>query len=306
MTRDDDFIGQLEGYLDAFEGSTPFPDAIRDAVRAELPMTKQLGPFSGPMRYPSMTNKSVRIALAAAAVLVVALIGIQLFRGTNVGGPGASPSQSAAPSLAPTPTASPVPALFLSSGPQSIGRHPMVLSGATVSIEIPSAGWTSNGEWGLSKGLQSSADAADFIFWPLSPPDNVFSDPCSKTLASHPPGQSAAELAAAVASIPGIHLVSGPSEVRVGGYTAQHVVFTLPNDIGCAPDHFYLWADKDNPGAERYATQLGETFSIWIIDVDGTIVWIDSETFVSSGAEAGQEVQQIVDSIHFEHSLGPG
>ena len=41
MTRDDDFIGQLEGYLDQYEGSTPLPDEVRDAIRAELPSTQQ-------------------------------------------------------------------------------------------------------------------------------------------------------------------------------------------------------------------------------------------------------------------------
>ncbi len=43
MTRDDDFIGQLEGYLDEHEGLTPLPAAVRGAVRAQLSTTKQVG-----------------------------------------------------------------------------------------------------------------------------------------------------------------------------------------------------------------------------------------------------------------------
>ena len=37
MTRNDDFIGQLEGYLEEYEGSTPLPNEVRDAIRAQLP-----------------------------------------------------------------------------------------------------------------------------------------------------------------------------------------------------------------------------------------------------------------------------
>ena len=41
MSRDDQFIHELERYLDEFEGLTPLPDAIRDAVRAAIPSTSR-------------------------------------------------------------------------------------------------------------------------------------------------------------------------------------------------------------------------------------------------------------------------
>ena len=98
--------------------------------------------------------------------------------------------------------------------------------------------------------------------------------------------------------MPGTKLVSGPSAVTVGGHPAQHVVI----NIGCEPDHFYLWYDSDDPTGEngRYATERHGTIYTWIIDVNGTIVWIDGETFARSGPGAAREVQQIVDSIQFE------
>ena len=40
MTRDE-FIGLLGGYLDEYEGSTPMPEHVRDAIRADLPSTRQ-------------------------------------------------------------------------------------------------------------------------------------------------------------------------------------------------------------------------------------------------------------------------
>ena len=39
MTAHDPFINQLEDYLDEYEGNTPLPEAVRDAIRAELPST---------------------------------------------------------------------------------------------------------------------------------------------------------------------------------------------------------------------------------------------------------------------------
>ncbi|MEP7040954.1 MAG: hypothetical protein ABI864_05195, partial [Chloroflexota bacterium] len=91
MTHDDEFIGQLENYLDEFEGMTPLPDAVRDAIRAELPGTRQIGPLSRPNRNGSRRlfhmSRNMRIGLAAAAVVLVAIVGINLIPRTDVGPP---------------------------------------------------------------------------------------------------------------------------------------------------------------------------------------------------------------------------
>ena len=295
MSTDRDVTRVLRSWLheDAYEDA----DRVLDLVLDQLETTRQRRAFWLRRRFPSMSN-NVRIALAAAAVVVVALIGFQLFRGGNVGGPGPSPSES--PTQAPTATPVASPAAFPPSGQMAIGRHPMTLAGHKLSIEFPTAGWLSNGQWGVDRGSLTAPDSANFIFWPDSAPDTVFSDPCSETNMSPPPGTSAVELAAAVAGLPGINVVSGPSAVTVGGYPSQHVVFTVPSDIGCAPEHFYLWEDLDNPGNSRYATQLDQTFYVWIIQVDASVVWIDGETFVTSNAAAVQGVQDVVNSIRFE------
>jgi len=106
-----------------------------------------------------------------------------------------------------------------------------------------------------------------------------------------------------VAAIPGTDLVSGPSDVTVGGYPAKHVVLTFGKDADCNADgrltggEFYLWYA---PSDARYATELGSTIRVWIVDVDGAIVWIDGETNKGAGPEPGLEIQQIIDSIQFE------
>jgi hypothetical protein len=112
-------------------------------------------------------------------------------------------------------------------------------------------------------------------------------------------GTSIADLAEAVAGIPGTELVTEPVDVTVGGYPAKHVAISIPSDIGCAVNDFDLWY-APAPDHDRYATETGETIQTWIIDVGGTPVWIDAETFLGAGPEPGTQVQQIIDSIQFD------
>jgi hypothetical protein len=86
MNGRDDFLDQLEDYLDTVEGSTPLPKSVRNAIRAELPGTRQLGPLRGPMRFLLMaTNlpRSSRYGLAAAVVAIALIGGASLLVGSN-------------------------------------------------------------------------------------------------------------------------------------------------------------------------------------------------------------------------------
>lgn len=97
MTRDSDFIGLIEGYLDDFEGHTPLSDASRAEIRARLPSTSQRPAWWPGWRFPHM-NTMTRLGLGAtAAVAAVALIGfVTLSDGGRV---GAVPPESEAPDL---------------------------------------------------------------------------------------------------------------------------------------------------------------------------------------------------------------
>ena len=65
----------------------------------------------------------------------------------------------------------------------------------------------------------------------------------------------------------------------------------------------YLWYDESTGGASggwRWAEGLGATYQVWIVDVDGSLVWINAYTFKGAGPEPAREIQQIIDSIEFE------
>ena len=103
-----------------------------------------------------------------------------------------------------------------------------------------------------------------------------------------------------VAALPGADLVTGPEDVTVGGRPAKHVVIKVPDDIECAPNDFFMWYDDSPTEGFRWATSLGQTNRVWIIDVDGTRVWIEAETYKGSSPELEQEIQAMIDSIQFE------
>jgi hypothetical protein len=293
------------------EGPTDLADRTYDAVRSDIERTRQRVAI-GPWREPRMNNIT-RIAIAAAAVLVVAVVGYNLLPGiSGSGGPSVTPSPSPTlaptpaptPALTPEPTPSPTEAAFPPDGPLAPGTHTAILEGVRVSFTIPGPGWTAI--YGAFVGFgpadgQLRPEDYSFALWDNAP-DNVYSDPCAHTRLSPPPDHTAIGLATAAAAIPGTDLVSGPESVEVGGRPAQHVVFTVRDDLGCDPLNAYLWVDDGTGAANNWhwASALGSTHQVWTIDVDGKVIWIDSESWKGAAPEVGQAIQAFIDSITFE------
>jgi len=304
VSTDRDVTRIVRSWLE--EGVTALPDRVLDAVLDQVPATPQRRSWWPAWRIADM-NTYAKLAIAVAAVVVVAVVGINLLpaSGGVGGGTEVSPSPSPSPSPTPTPSPSPTSAAFPPAGELAVGsRHRVTGGGVPYSLSVPTAGWTSNGVWGIDKSTGVGPDGAGFILWPDEAPVGVFADPCAHVQAP-PIGPSAAKLAAAVAALPGTDLVSGPSDVTVGGYPAKLIVLTFGTDADCnadgrlTADEFYLWY-APSEGNARYASELGSTIMTWIVDVDGTIVWIDGETYKGAGPGPGQEIQQIIDSIQFE------
>ena len=282
------------------DGPTEFADRSYDAVRADIERTRQRVIF-GPWREPRM-NAIMKVAIAIAAVVIVGVVGISLLpKSGGVGGnPAPTPTTSPSPQPTPSPTASlspspSAPTAFPRGGTLAIGRHSMILNDVPLSIAVSTSGWTSNGSWGIDKG-EITPTGASFFMWPDGVPQGVYSDACGHVEAP-PAGSSIAELANAVATMPGLDLVSGPADVTIDGRAAKLVVVTVPEDAACSPNDFWLWYRSDN---YRWATALGQTVRVWIIDADGTTLWIDGDTYKGAPPEVGAEVEEMVNSIKFE------
>lgn len=300
VSRDPDRI--IRAFID--EGLTELPDRVYDAVRSDIDRTRQRVVI-GPWRTPSM-NSFAKVLIAAAAVVVVAVVGINLLPRTGGDvGVAVSPSPTTSPSTTTTAAPTPSPSLaptFPPEGDLPIGRQSFVREGLPMSFNLQSAGWMSDGNGiGVSKG-ELGPGWSGVQFW-LSAFDNIYADPCTHAPASPQPADTAAARAAAVARIPGFRVVDGPSSVTVGGYPAQLVVLAVPDELPCDHQNFYLYYDDESGGPSggyRYASVLGETLRVWIVDVDGTLIWIDGELGPATTPAAKTELLQIIDSIQFE------
>jgi hypothetical protein len=179
------------------------------------------------------------------------------------------------------------------------GRHALTVDGIAFSFDAPAyvfeSGWARYGSLYISKDTTRGQAAEAVIYW-TGFPDGDYADPCG--VLSVPVGPSIDDLASTVSQAPYTKLVSGPSDVIVGGRPAKHVVLTVLEDLSCDPGFFYTWLHQPG-GPGWWSTTVGDTISVWIVDVDGTRLFIAGETKEDAGPALEQEVQQIVDSIQF-------
>jgi hypothetical protein len=232
------------------------------------------------------------LAIVAVAVVIIVAAGISLMPSSPVvGGPRttASPSPSASPSSTARPSRSPS----------------LTVDGIPFSYSVPSAGWEPFGSLLITKSIAGPQGAEAIVFW-AGFPHGTYADPCI----NRPVEQwTAADVAAGVAAAPGTDLVSGPEDVTVGGHPAKHVVVMVREDAGCDPGFFYNWKAQRG-GALWVRSELGDTIRVWIVDVDGTLIFIAGETHrdlhpgvaLSDRERMGleEDIQQLIDSIQFK------
>ena len=246
---------------------------------------------------PDERRVSARVVLAVAAV-VVAVAALVAVVATSENDADRQSRPAGAPRSQPGVGSSEDPL---------VARHAVKEQGVRFSFRVPRVGWerfssistdkSAGGPISMNKSIVGPQGAEAIIFW-TSFPDGDYADPCARLL-SPPVGRSAADLAAAVSTAPGTKLVTGPSNVILGGRPAKHVALTVREKVGCDPGFFYSWRDV-NGGALWPTTGVGDTIRVWIVDMDGTRLFIEAETTQQAVGGLAEEVQQIVESIRFE------
>lgn len=193
-------------------------------------------------------------------------------------------------------------------GYSSQGRVSRTVEGVRFTLSVPRTGWGSGPleQVGtrtrvhsllISKNVVPPQDAEAVIFW-TGFHDRAEATPCAKLL-STASGGSTADLAAAVAKAPGTRVVRGPTRVTVGGRPAQQVVLSVRQELGCVPGYFFSWRFK-SWGSFWEKTAVGDTISVWIVDVRGTRLFIEAETHKQAGRAVEQEITKIIRSIRFD------
>jgi hypothetical protein len=247
-----------------------------------------------------------RVVLAMAALVVVAVIGVSIVPMRYRVGESATPTP--APGLTLEPIASPGSMVFPRSGELPIGTYGAIVDGASFTFKMPLNGWTSSQ---TAKGqldatnLTAGGDRLGDVSLRFWAPDNVYADPCVRTPMVPPVGHSASDLAAAMTKIPGV-VVLRTEDISVGGVPAKSVWLTIDDAIPCPAESFYLWYDRgDVPDAvPRRPAAANSTIMVWIVDVGGARIVVDSDVFMLEREKLayGEQVtaiRQIADSIRF-------
>ena len=300
------------------EGQTELPDRAYDAVRETIDRTRQrvvVGPWVEPRSAPVG-----RFAMVAAAVLIVAVLLIDFLPRSPGFGGLPTPSPSPSPSPSPTPTATPFPspiagpsaaALVLpTSGDLQAGvpyaiEHPKVTPVRFV-LSVP-AGWETvayaimGKTGGGAKG--PAAFRAAISPWRVA---NVYTDPCAwrtRGFAFDGTNPTVDQIAIALSQQVG-RSGSAPVDVTLGGYSGKKVELTVPATFSatvCEDRIYRTWLEAGAEGGDGgYVYGPSQHNTVYILDIDGTPLVLDTMYLPSATAADKAELQAILDSISFE------
>jgi hypothetical protein len=326
MTKRNDFIGDLEDYLVDFDGETPLPERVRDALDAELQATRQVRPGAGRRKGPTMSSSTPNIArwglVAAGLVVAVGLGAAIVLPGRGGGGGAAVASPTPIPSLTPTPAPTTVPSASAGSGLRTLQGAPyescevkpaitcmvpgtyllgMAAPGGT--IDVPAGWWEWNPGAGSVGMLVEHPDAAGGSGWGLvlMQVGDVRRDPCDRTAGTFASEDvdTPAKLAAVMATWPGFESTS-PQPIQVGGVEGVQVRLTTTLDpADCMIS--MLWETPMNTAIDAYP-MLSEAgidpgavhpADFRIIELDGQLVAI--RTMPSARTSPHERSQGIAD-----------
>jgi len=256
MTSDDRFIGQLEAYLDRFDGETPLPDRVRAEVRAALPAVRQVSTWPPGSWAGSLFGLSAgtRWGLVAAGLVLAVALGTVLVAGNRDHGvaatqapptPPASPSAIPSfPSTATSLRAAPVgPCVIVRAGFDCTAPGTYRLDADVVpvpaAIDVP-RGWI---EWDVGPGtagvlVDSGTDAPNGSGWGIlfSSFGRIRADPCNPAagFANKDTINTPARVVQVMERWPGFQ-VSTPQPISIGGYSGFLVEVTSAKGVGECP-----------------------------------------------------------------------
>jgi hypothetical protein len=286
MTRRRELEGVVRSWL--HEDGHEDADRVLFSVLNSLDTTPQRHAGWLARRLPIMNNKTVRYGIAAAAVLVIALLGMNMLPEVNLG-PPLTPSPTAVPSAAGTQTPAPTADLglpLLAEQP----TYPELLAANTYLIDAPfpvrasvtvPEGWSMEGPYRREAvGLGVLTESGMWAGWGLAfkDIDDVFVDPCATDQRLRDIGSSADELVAALIDLPG-HPAEGPVPVTVGGLVGQRVDLSIPEmSAADCPGGHLLWTMD---GLTMHG-RPGDVHNLIILEVQGRRLAIELDDYAHS------------------------
>ncbi len=279
------------------EGEEEMHDQVYDAVRAAIDHKRQRVVI-GPWRTPTM-NKIVGFGLAAAAVVAVVLIGSQFFGSPSGGGVGGQPTPDPTAEVTPEPTQDPTSDPTQRTHVLSAPGDPVV-----VRVTVPASGWTSDPGGGVlaSSGGVDAPEGAGIITFVEDEGYRVYGDPCEWSTTMPDAAVTTVDELVAALSAQASRDASAAVDITLDGYTGKSITLHVPDDAdfaACDEGTFASWGTRDEDPS-RYHQDPGQIDKLWIVDVDGQLVVIDTAYYAGTPQDVVDELDVIVESATFE------
>jgi hypothetical protein len=274
-------------------GLTTLTDDVLDAVLLELPATPQRRPLWSPRRIRDV-GSFAKFSLAAAALVVVAIVGLNLTSRSGlpvVGGDPASPSPSVGAVIPPSDCVD-----LYDDG----GTYRATVGNLGVTATVP-AGWHGlRDQFYLSNAPCIFGGSTNLE---VALVNDVYADACDWRGTDVKATTPAAVTDALAAQ--GGHDTIGPTDVTIGGYPASRFEFIFPadfdDDTACDDGTMWLFPGEPDPGI--FNIDPGTAMSVHVVDVDGSAVVVAARISAEDATPAAiSETEDIVDSLRFEPS----
>jgi hypothetical protein len=282
---------------DQVPGQPEVSDHVYAAIRDGIEQTRQRAVL-GSIGVPDMNNNIVRVGLAAAAVVVIAIIAINLVPGgLNVGNPP-TPSPSVLPSEEPSPSAA---------AGLPVGSS-VEIAGA-VHVTIPATGWAPEVDSStLVKDGNGAAPEGAYVIgagWYGDP--FIPSDPCAwKSTMPDTPATTLDEIVAALEG-QATRNASAAVDATVDGYPAKWITMEMPAGVpysasgnpDCDEQKFCTLGFEDPADCYMWYQEAGQIDQLWIVDVDGVFQFAPGSYFAETPSAVVDEIGAILGSMTF-------
>lgn len=307
MNTNRDFDRLTSSWLAA--GPSELNDRVLEAALDEVHLTKQRRRTTVPWRTPTLTTPQ-RLAAAIAIVAIVGVAGLNLFRGSDVGGPTPAPSSSptTSPTTSPSATAISASRTFPEvAGPLAAGAYragaPFRLPNLTFDVPPKWTAWGGVNANVISMEIDSPTQAgATGAFVNFEVPVAVYADPCKtgSTVKVANLGPTVDDFVAALSRLPKFKV--GPvTDAIVDGLPGKQfdLTNTIPsNGTGCTGQNalIHVWSTAFNLGGD---TLGGLRQHVIVVDVHGTRLVIEV-LYTDSSGPIENDINAIIASVRFE------
>ena len=261
-------------------------DRVLGTVLDRLDTTPQRRATSRPARRLSEMNDSARLVLAAAAIVVVAFLGIQfLSSDMGVGGPDPTHTPTATPAALPPPGS-------LEPGSYYVDRPDWAPAPYIFTV---SDGWELDADGFVSKDAGGAGEVM-FTTWNVS---HIFSDACDDSVDNLVDvGTTVDELASGLVAQE--NRDASRSTATLGGYPATRVELSFPADLDPATCSGRAWPD---PGPDMSGGMLvadGQTQVVYVLDIGGDRMVVVASHMPDSSEQDLAALQGVLDSLRID------